>query len=80
MIMNAALEIVKMGAFSSKVRKNRNGIKLSRKSLVEKALPQDASGMDHVRILLRTPLLAPRLRPARAMRVDDQIGQRRTGG
>jgi hypothetical protein len=29
MIMNAALEIVKMGAFSSKVRKNRNGIKLA---------------------------------------------------
>ena len=58
---------------------SRNGIKSSRNSLVEKALPQNASVRNHVRIFLRWPQLAAWLRPARAMRVDDQLGQRRAG-
>jgi hypothetical protein len=58
---------------------SRNGIKSSRNSLVEKALPQNASVRNHVRIFLRWPRLAAWLRPARAMRVDDQLGQRRAG-
>src|SRR5262249_19961490 len=57
----------------------RNGIQLSRNWFAEKALPQDESWMFHVRIFLRTPLLAARLRPTWAVRVHDQRGQRRAG-
>jgi hypothetical protein len=59
---------------------SRNGMKLGRNALVEKALSQNMPWIDHVRIILRSPLLASRLRPARTMGVDDQFRQRLAEG
>ena len=54
---------------------SRNAMKLRRKCLLAYLFTQHAAGSDHVRVLLRAPLLTPRFDPRSPHRVDDEHRQ-----